>query len=159
LREFVGLQSTAKHFKNKCLPTNYPGGHQEYLQKWLYLFLYETFNILVNAKRSNAKEEEFADQQNKMNRGGFKRGGKVLSSPGFSVTGSRNGEFTAVRLYEEPPHASEDASKVVQKLSRDGSFFFKQCRDDDLLLISADKIDLQGKDDIKQVGGAEFLLK
>ena len=57
--------------------------------------------------------------------GGFKKGGKVLSSPGFSVTGTRNGEFTSVRLYEEPPHACDDPSAIMQKLTRDQGFFFK----------------------------------
>ena len=56
LKMFVGVKQ--KQFKT--LPVNFPGGHAEYLQKWKYLFFYETFNIMVNSRRSNAKEEEFA---------------------------------------------------------------------------------------------------
>jgi len=116
----------------------------------LYLFLYETFNILVNARRSNAKEEEFALQQNKANSryGGPPRRGKVLSSPGFAVTGNDHGDLKSVRLYDEPPHGVM-LSKEKSRSSRDSALFFKGCRDDDLLLLSCRKLDLRGKDDIK----------
>lgn len=61
-----------------------------------------------------------------------------------------------VRLYDEPPHG---AFCTDQKSTMTTSSFFKQCRDDDLLLVSYKKLDLQGKDDIKQVGGVEWVLK
>lgn len=35
----------------------------------------------------------------------------------------------------------------------------KRIKEDDLLILSELKLDLGGQDDIKQVGGAEFLLK
>lgn len=59
---------------DKTLPVNFNGGHAEYYEKWKYLFMYETFNTLCNSKRSNAKEEDHAKDQNKKF-GGDKRGG------------------------------------------------------------------------------------
>ena len=33
------------------LPDSFPGGHSDYLRLWEKLFLYETFNSIVNSKR------------------------------------------------------------------------------------------------------------
>lgn len=57
--------SSKKDFDNKKLPVNFNGGHAEYYEKWNYLFMYESFNTMCNSKRSNAKEEDHAKQQNK----------------------------------------------------------------------------------------------
>ena len=38
------------------------------------------------------------------------------------------------------------------------AFSLRQIRDDDCIIISENKIDLKGKDDIKQVGDVNFLL-
>jgi len=37
-------------------------GHYEYIDKWEYLFMYETYNMLLNTRRSDAKEEDHALQ-------------------------------------------------------------------------------------------------
>jgi hypothetical protein len=34
----------------------------------------------------------------------------------------------------------------------------KRIKEDDLLILSDKKLDLNGQDDIKQVGGAEYLI-
>ena len=62
LLKMFSAENPFKHFKGKSLPVNFPGGHQEYLEKWRYLFLYETYNILINTRRAAAMEDEFADQ-------------------------------------------------------------------------------------------------
>lgn len=49
-----------KDFKNRVLPVNFDGGHAQYLQKWRHLFYYETYNILINNRRSDSKEEDYA---------------------------------------------------------------------------------------------------
>lgn len=54
--------NSVKQKQFRPLPVNFPGGHAQYLEQWKYLFFYETFNIMVNSRRSNAKEEEFANQ-------------------------------------------------------------------------------------------------
>ena len=81
----------------------------------------------------------------------------MLVTSGFAVTGNVDGQFQSVRLYDEPPHGvmlSKDKCTT-----RERELFFKGCRDDDLLLLSCHKIDLKGKDDIKQVGDARFILE
>ena len=50
--------------KFEKLPENFIAGHFEYLEKWELLFMYEVYNLLLNSRRSTAKEEEHAEQQN-----------------------------------------------------------------------------------------------
>lgn len=78
IQMFTDIQPS-KHFKSRSLPINFSRGHQEYLEKWRYLFFYETFNILINSRRSSEKEDDFAAMQNRLNsRGGApRRGAKV----------------------------------------------------------------------------------
>lgn len=64
LKMFVNTHGY-KDFKSRVLPVNFDGGHAAYFQKWRHLFLYETYNILVNNRRSNSKEEDYAIEQNK----------------------------------------------------------------------------------------------
>ena len=67
-----------------------------------------------------------------------------------------------VRLYDEPPHANLDPMAMEAKekgRAKDASFYFmKNCRDDDLILLTSQKLNLQGRSDIKQAGGVEFIL-
>ena len=44
------------------VPTNFVAGHFEYLERWELLFMYEVYNLLLNSRRSTAKEEEYAEQ-------------------------------------------------------------------------------------------------
>jgi hypothetical protein len=112
-----------KHFKYKTLPINFSNGHQEYYEKWRYLFFYEVFNILINSRRSTEREDEFADQQNKANRGNsFVKRGKVMYSKAFGVVGITQGEFTTLRLYEEPPHGLM-VSKSKDNSKKQGIYF------------------------------------
>jgi hypothetical protein len=85
LKKFVNAHGY-KDFKNRVLPVNFEKGHAQYMEKWRYLFLYETFNILVNNRRSNSKEEDYAIEQNKL-RGnmGFKN--RKMNWMGFAVCG------------------------------------------------------------------------
>lgn len=59
LDKFAGIDPN-KDFKSFTLPTNFPAGHYEYLEKWEHLFLYETYCTLLNSRRSDAKEEDHA---------------------------------------------------------------------------------------------------
>lgn len=44
------------------VPTNFVAGHFEYLERWELLFMYEVYNLLLNSRRSTAKEEDYAEQ-------------------------------------------------------------------------------------------------
>jgi hypothetical protein len=147
----------SRDFKSRVLPINFEGGHQEYKDKWHFMFMYETYNILVNSRRTNSKEEEHAAEQNKLR--GFQTKTKHYSWPGYVVCGVKD-EFQTVRLYDEPPHAGIDAIAMKDKTKSNDRFAFslRQIREDDLIIISETKIDLKGKDDIKQVGDVNFLL-
>ena len=65
LDKFAGIDPN-KDFKSFILPTNFPAGHYEYLEKWELLFLYETYCTLLNSRRSDAKEEDHAQEMNKL---------------------------------------------------------------------------------------------
>lgn len=111
LKMFVNCHGY-RDFKNRVLPINFEGGHAQYLAKWRYLFLYETFNILVNNRRSNSKEEDYAIEQNKLR--GFNSRSRKMSWIGFAVCGVQ-AEFQSVRLYDEPPHAGEKAEAISKQ--------------------------------------------
>jgi len=31
----------------------------EYLKKWIFLFMYETYNVMLNSRRSDSKDADF----------------------------------------------------------------------------------------------------
>ena len=71
-----------------------------------------------------------------------------------------------MRLYDQPPHAKEDAMAMRERFDasghdgrRDNLPCLRAIRDDDLLLLSAIQLNMKGKEDIKQVGGADFLIE
>lgn len=84
LKTFVNCHGY-KDFKNRVLPINFEGGHAQYLRMWRHLFMYETYNILVNNRRSNSKEEDYAIEQNKLR--GFNSRARKMSWIGFAVCG------------------------------------------------------------------------
>lgn len=94
LRGFAKLHGV-KDFRDKIIPVNFKGGHSEYLEIWRYLSMYEIFNILVNSRRANAKEEEHAEAQNRANlRGGrLDSRAKRLHWPGYAVCGLKDRGF------------------------------------------------------------------
>lgn len=55
--------------KFEKLPATFAAGHFEYLERWELLFMYEVYCVLLNSRRSTAKEEEHAQQQNEANAG------------------------------------------------------------------------------------------
>ena len=115
LRNHAKLHSV-KDFRKKGIPVNFKGGHQEYLEIWRELFLHEVFNILINSRRANAKEEEHADAQNTANRrGGVGLRAKRPSWPGYAVCGLAERGFQTLRLYDQPPHANEDATAMKDR--------------------------------------------
>lgn len=152
LKQFVNTHGY-KDFKNRVLPINFDGGHAQYLQKWRHLFYYETYNILINNRRSNSKEEDYAIEQNKM-RGGNSRARK-MNWVGYAVCGIE-GEFQSLRLYDAPPHAGDEAKSIAKKTKDpyDTNLMnMKRIKQDDLLILSELKLDLGGQDDVKQGGG------
>jgi hypothetical protein len=59
--------------------------------------MYETYNILINSRRQNSKEEDHAAEQNKMR--GFQTRTKHMSWTGYVVCGVKD-EFQTLRLYD-----------------------------------------------------------
>lgn len=56
------FQNQPSDFDHYILPTNFEAGHYEYIDKWEYLFMYETYNLMLNSRRTDAKEEEHAER-------------------------------------------------------------------------------------------------
>lgn len=161
LREYSKLHGV-KDFRGQALPVNFKGGHSQYYELWRYLFLYEVFNVLVNSRRADAKEEEHADAQNRANSRSLGPGSRARKStwPGYAVCGLSEGSFETLRLYHEPPHANRDATAMRSKSKfqnkrrgadpkDDNLLCLRSMRDDDLVVLSETAIDLQGKEDIK----------
>lgn len=87
--EMFSKMQGSKDFKSRVLPINFnEGGHQEYVDKWRFLFMYETYNILINSRRQNSKEEDHAAEQNKMR--GFQTRTKHMSWTGYVVCGVKD---------------------------------------------------------------------
>lgn len=119
--------------------------------------MYETFNTLVNSRRSNAKEEDHAKEQNKKfgrdKPGGFQKT-KRLNWPCYIVCGLKD-EFQSLRMYHEPPHCREDASVMKTEHRVD----LRSVRDDDILMLTSRKVKTRGQFDIKKCGGVKFLVE
>jgi hypothetical protein len=172
LDRFAEINSK-KDFESYILPTNFKAGHFEYFQKWEHLFLYETYNMLLNSRRSDAKEEDHAQEMiRKQGLDGVKetktnldslplevssrqisrRGNKCLHWIGYIVCGQKDMLFQNIKMYEKPPH-----SGATDNESHQSDFSLKQVREHDLLILSEDEIDLRGQQDIKRVSSISFL--
>jgi hypothetical protein len=91
---------------------------------------------------------------------------KSMCWKGYLQFAKMVGKFCSLRLYKEPPnvHAyslkTKNYSKIYDEPDRhEGeSFELSHCREDDLIVVSKFRINLEGQDDIKMVsGGAKFL--
>ena len=161
------------------LPTNFVAGHFEYLERWELLFMYEVYNLLLNSRRSTAKEEAYADERNVAAQ--RNENSVATTAPkshldiqrdmsrkrrlywvGYVVCGEKDMLFQNIRMYQKPPGASdpsEDKSLKAQASSSttENAFDLRQIREHDLLILSQSEINLRGQDDIKKVSSVDFL--
>ena len=138
------------------LPLNFEAGHFDYLSKWEHLFLYETFNMLLNSRRSASKEDEHAkrmaaEAEFLKSTEKNKYSNKKLNWIGYLVGSTKETFFQQVRMYEKPPSASDSVT------DDNGPSILKQLRENDLLILSQEEINLKGYDDIKKISSLEFL--
>lgn len=91
---------------------------------------------------------------------------KTMSWKGYFQHDTNNGKTATLKLFKEPPNVyqysnkNKNYSKIYDEPDRpEGSFFdLSHCREDDLIIISKYRINLEGKEDIKMVtGGIKFL--
>ena len=77
-------------------------GHWEYLEVWEHLFTYEVYNMLLNSRRSDSKDEK-PNMAGHEGKGGV-NAKKQLMFVGYSVLGQDyQGLFQPVRIYKNPP--------------------------------------------------------
>lgn len=70
------------------IPTRFESGHWEYLEIWEYLFTYEVYNMLLNSRRSDSKDEK--PNQAGLEMKGPKSTNKQMMFVGYSVLGKEN---------------------------------------------------------------------
>lgn len=76
------------------MPDTFIGGHAQYLKTWEHLFFYETYNILVNSKRSLDEKSQY-DAPSKRQ--------KELSFVGYLIKSTEDNYFLNARLYDKLP--------------------------------------------------------
>ena len=98
------------------LPASFEAGHYDYLSRWEYLFMYETYNVLMTSRRTTGREDDHAKKMNKvaevMKPGESKaaqnhssRARKRLSWIGYLVQSTKETCFVNVKMYDQPPCA------------------------------------------------------
>jgi hypothetical protein len=146
------------------LSDNFAGGHHDYFYKWRHLYLYETYAFLMNSRWSKFTGSEM-DMHNQMK---AQQREKSMCWRGYFQYKGTEGKFTTLKMMRDPPqigkYASEDRHKNWAKIyeepeRREGANFqLTHCREEDLIVISKYRINLEGQDDIKMVqGGTKFL--
>ena len=150
------------NFAQYNLEDNFVGGHQEYLHKWRNLFLYETYCYLMNSRWSKFTGTEI-ELRNLMKQ---QQSERAMCWKGYVQYASTEGKLATLKLFKEPPNVynytskGKNFSKIYEEPDRhEGeNFDLTHCREDDLLVISKMRINLEGQDDIKMVtGGVKFL--
>jgi len=130
--------------------------HRTYLEKWEHLFMYETYNMLLNSRRTTDKEDDHAArvnaQKSRAQEARAARSSKKKYWEGYVVTSQKETLFQTLRMYDKPPGPSD---KVGEEKSE--AFEIRQLREYDLIVLSEEPIDLKGGDDIKQVSSVNFL--
>ena len=105
------------------LPASFDAGHFDYLSRWEYLFMYETYNILLTSRRTTSKEDDHAKKMNQvaqvMKPGESKpedqpkhssRPGRKLSWIGYLVQSTKDTYTVNVKMYDQPPCAQAEPS-------------------------------------------------
>ena len=140
---------------------NFGNGHQEYLHKWKNLFLYETYSFLMNSRWSKFAGSDVDRLQQEI-----QSKEKTMCWKGYFQFASNEGKFAQLKLFKQPPNVlsfaykSKNYSKIYDEADRmEGAHFdLSHCREDDLIVISKFRINLEGQEDIKMVsGGIKFL--
>jgi len=100
------------HFKK--LPDRFET-HSEYLKAWEPLFFYETFNAIVNSKRSSED----------------KAGGRHYRFKGYLIHSGEDSDFVRARLYDAVPSLANQDSKARDLMDNP----IKGVKEGDLLLL------------------------
>jgi hypothetical protein len=150
------------NFSQYQIRDNFVEGHAEYLQKWRHLFLFETYSFLMNSRWSKftgsdmeLKNQLLAQQKE-----------RAMCWKGYFQYAGVEGKLASLKMFREPPNVhsysmrSKNYSKIYDEPDRHegAAFELSHCREDDLIVISKYRINLEGGDDIKMVsGGTKFL--
>ena len=132
------------------VPNSFPGGHAQYLKVWEKLFLYETYNVLVNSKRSSEDKRGECERR---------RGGKNESYSwiGYLIRSNEDRNFVNARLYDYKPTVVKEASDHRNEEEKYSPI--KSVKESDILLLSTEDLS-QGRGDrfdIKRKVTAEWL--
>ena len=107
--DILDLFSDKQQFFPK-IPIRFDSGHWEYLEIWEYLFTYEVYNMMLNSRRSDSKDEKPNQAGHEM-KGGPPPPTKQLMFVGYCVMGKQpNGMFQSLRAYKSPPHSKNIAA-------------------------------------------------
>ena len=136
------------NFHGCILTDNFHGGHREYLTKWRNLFLYETYSFLMNSRWSKFSGNDL-DLKNQLLKQSQE---KAMCWKGYLQYAKMEGKFCSLRLFKEPPnvHSYSLKNKNYSKIyddpgRREGeSFELSHCREDDLIVISKFRVNLEG---------------
>ena len=153
------------------MPLRFENGHWEYVEIWEYLFTYEVYNMLLNSRRGDSKDEKPNQAGHEMK--GSYSAKKQYMFVGYAVLGKEpNGLFQSVRVYKNPPYskniaamdeetgqmATDQLKGLKEDRSINDSFNMRQIKEHDLILLSAERIDTPGHDnDVKKVTSEDFL--
>lgn len=126
--------------------------------------MYESYAFLMNSRWSKFTGSEL-DLKNQIK--ALQRE-KSMCWKGYFQYKETNGRFTTLKMLKDPPNIGVYAnfergknwSKIYDEPERHEGANFKlsHCREEDLVVISKFRINLEGQDDIKMVqGGTKFL--
>lgn len=141
-------------FKEYHIEEDFYDGYAEYYYKWRYLFLYETYNFLMNSRWSKftGSDTELKAQMMAMNKE------RSLCWKGYFQYKGEVGRLALLKMYKQPPgiyNKNKNYSKIYEDPKRhEGERFeLSQVREDDLLVLSKFRINLEGQEDLKMVSG------
>ena len=149
-------------FDGYILSDNFEHGHEQYFQKWRHLFLHEAYCFMMNSRYSKFTGSDI-ELKNQIFRAQKE---KTTCWKGYFIYKGQEGRFATLKMMKEPPNISytqrtKNFSKIYDEPERkEGeSFELSHCREEDLIIISKFRINLEGQDDIKMVSGGVRFLK
>jgi hypothetical protein len=136
------------------------GGHGEYFRKWRYLFLYEAYSFLMNSRWSKFSGSEM-DLKNSILQ---KQAEKAMCWKGYFQFHKTEGRLCSLRMLKEPPVSQfkhKNYSKIYDEPDRQegANFELSHCREDDVIVMSKFRVNLEGGEDIKMVSGGSKFIK
>ena len=101
LRDFadVGRDNDYAQFKDYVIDENFYDGHAEYFHKWRYLFLFETYNFLMNSRWSKFQGSDTELKAQLM----ALKNERALCWKGYFQYNHDQGRLCVLKMFKMPP--------------------------------------------------------